>query len=125
MWEELLTPVMVQPLYDAASESGSDLEEESSIYLGLPDGPLQDDDEANPLVSRIGGRPAWLPFQADHLPPASLTACKSCHQPMELLVELFAPLEDSPYDRCLLVWGCAYGECQRKLAGRYVNVMAQ
>ncbi|WFD42405.1 hypothetical protein MPSI1_001048 [Malassezia psittaci] len=108
---------MVEPHYDAASDSGSDLEEESSIYLGLPDGPLQDDDEENPLVSRIGGRPAWLPFQVDRLPPASLISCKSCNRPMELLVELFAPLEGSPYDRCLLVWCCAYGVCQRKLAG--------
>ncbi|WFC98322.1 hypothetical protein MYAM1_001048 [Malassezia yamatoensis] len=108
---------MVEPRYDAASDSGSESGEESSIYLGLADGPLQDDDEENPLVSRIGGRPAWLPLQVDRLPPASLIDCKSCNKPMELLVELFAPLEDSPYDRCLLVWCCAYGECQRKLDG--------
>ncbi|KAK7679486.1 hypothetical protein QCA50_017540 [Cerrena zonata] len=35
-------------------------------------------------------------------------------KPMELLVQLWCPLEDSPYDRVLYVWGCARGSCQGK-----------
>lgn len=40
---------------------------------------------------------------------------------MELLVQLWCPLEDSPNDRTLYIWGCARGECQKK-DGRYVSM---
>ncbi len=40
---------------------------------------------------------------------------------MELLVQLWSPLEDSPNDRALYIWGCARGECQKQ-DGRYVGV---
>mgnify|MGYP002715085233 FL=1 len=120
--EDVLTSVMSVPRYDEDSDYGSDDEGEvSTVHLGLADGPLEGDDESNPLVSRIGGRPAWLPLAAKNLPPASLIECSQCKQPMELLVQIFAPLEDSPYDRNLLVWGCPLAECQRKAQGRYVG----
>jgi pre-rRNA-processing protein TSR4 len=37
---------------------------------------------------------------------------------MELLVQIFAPLDGSAYDRVLFVWGCARGVCQRQAHGR-------
>lgn len=112
---------MTAPRCEDESDYETDDEwEVSTVHLGLADGPLENDDEANPLVSRIGGRPAWLPLHADNLPSATLVECSSCKRPMELLIQIFAPLEDSPYDRNLMVWGCADAACQRKAQGRYV-----
>ncbi|TKY89279.1 hypothetical protein EX895_001810 [Sporisorium graminicola] len=93
------------------SDSGSEFEA-SDVQLGLADGTLEGDDETNPLVSRIGGRAAWLPMKSN--PTQEVAQCSSCKQQMQLLVQIFAPLVESPYDRCLMVWGCARPACQRK-----------
>ena len=107
--------------YDDDSDFGSDEEDVyTNVQLGLADGPLEKDDESNPLVSRIGGRPAWLPLRPSNLPGESAVHCEYCRQPMQLLVQIFAPLEDSAFDRNLLIWGCARAACQRKGAGWYV-----
>ncbi|WFD19933.1 hypothetical protein MCAP1_002175 [Malassezia caprae] len=104
------------PPYDDDSDFESD-EEFSEVQLGLADGPLESEDEANPLVSRIGGRPVWLPLAPSKLPPASLVQCQYCKKPMQLLVQIFAPLENSAFDRNLFVWGCSRAACQRKGPG--------
>ncbi|PWY99509.1 hypothetical protein BCV70DRAFT_201075 [Testicularia cyperi] len=92
------------------SDSGSEFDA-SDVQLGLADGPLEAEDEQNPLVSRIGGRAAWLPMRST--PPMETALCKTCNQEMQLLVQIFAPLEGSAFDRCLMVWGCARAMCQR------------
>ena len=33
---------------------------------------------------------------------------------MELLIQIWCPLEESPNDRALFVFACANGSCQRK-----------
>ena len=38
---------------------------------------------------------------------------------MELLAQIWCPMEDSPNDRALFLWACANSSCQRK-QGRYV-----
>ncbi|SNX83835.1 related to TSR4 - cytoplasmic protein required for correct processing of the 20S pre-rRNA [Melanopsichium pennsylvanicum] len=97
--------------YDSDStHSGSEFQP-SDVQLGLADGPLEADDESNPLVSRIGGRAAWLPIK--NTPLQQIAQCASCTHQMQLLVQIFAPLVESPYDRCLMVWGCARPACQR------------
>jgi len=116
---EQLTYSNMPPPYDDDSDFDSD-EECSEVQLGLTDGPLESEDEANPLVSRIGGRPVWLPLAPNKLPPVSLVHCQYCQKPMQLLVQIFAPLENSAYDRNLFVWGCPRAACQRKGPGRYV-----
>ncbi|KAI0080185.1 hypothetical protein K474DRAFT_1658185 [Panus rudis PR-1116 ss-1] len=84
---------------------------ETSVQLGLPDGPIDSpSDVLDAAVSRIGGLPAFLTTD----PPFSSSLCKHCQKPMELLVQLWCPLEQSPYDRALYVWGCARGPCQGK-----------
>jgi len=120
---KLLTYSNMPPPYDDESDFDSD-EEFSEVQLGLADGPLENEDEANPLVSRIGGRPVWLPLSPTKLPPASLVQCQYCQKPMQLLVQIFAPLENSAFDRNLFVWGCARAACQRKGPGRYVSMGA-
>ncbi|KAI0763746.1 programmed cell death protein 2 [Trametes elegans] len=99
---------------DTWSDSDDELEAdvETSVDLGVPDGPV--DDPAALLdatVSRIGGHPTFL--SAPH-PPSAHATCPNCSQPMELLVQIWCPLEDSPNDRALYVWACANGPCQRK-----------
>lgn len=108
-------PVMEDIDSDEESDLGSDFSH-TQTQLAVTDGALEGDDETNPLVSRIGGRVAWLP--ADSLPPPNVAQCKHCLQAMELLVQVFAPLDDSPFDRIVLVWGCARALCQKKGKGR-------
>lgn len=94
--------------------------EYTNVHLGLAEGELEGDDETNPLVSRLGGHAAWLPLAPSRLPPADAAMCGHCGQQMPLLVQIFAPLEGSAYDRCLYVWGCARAPCQRRSKNRYV-----
>ncbi|KAF8199164.1 programmed cell death protein 2 [Pholiota molesta] len=85
---------------------------ETSVLLGVPDGDVDDEaDRVDAAVSRIGGLPALLPSRE---PPISSSHCKSCSQPMELLVQMWCPFEDSPMDRALYIWGCARSGCQGK-----------
>ncbi|KAJ6581245.1 programmed cell death protein 2 [Mycena capillaripes] len=87
-------------------------EVETSVLLGTPDGAITAAaDLADAAVSRIGGHPAFLPSNE---PPFSSSSCKICSRPMELLVQMWCPFENSPMDRALYVWGCAVPDCQNK-----------
>ncbi|KAJ7132085.1 programmed cell death protein 2 [Mycena epipterygia] len=87
-------------------------EVETSVLLGTPDGAITAAaDLADAAVSRIGGHPAFLPSNE---PPFSSSSCKICSRPMELLVQMWCPFENSPMDRALYVWGCAVPDCQAK-----------
>ncbi|KAF5355302.1 hypothetical protein D9758_005987 [Tetrapyrgos nigripes] len=102
------------PPQDDWSDSDDDAvsEMETSVLLGIPDGVIEatsDLDDA--AVSRIGGYPAFLPSKE---PPFPSSQCKVCSDPMELLVQLWCPFEDSPMDRALYIWGCSNSTCQRK-----------
>ncbi|KAL9940073.1 hypothetical protein V8E36_000778 [Tilletia maclaganii] len=97
---------------DDDDDDEDDEEDDSDTYIALPDGAVAAADIENPLVSRIGGPPAFLPLRT--LPPyPAITTCPNaaCAEPMELLLQIFAPREQSPYDRCLHVWGCARRAC--------------
>ncbi|PPQ65883.1 hypothetical protein CVT24_011214 [Panaeolus cyanescens] len=85
---------------------------ESNVLLGIPNGAIDDEtNEHDAAVSRIGGLPALLPKKE---PPFTSSHCKACAQPMELLLQIWCPFEDSPMDRALYVWGCARAGCQGK-----------
>ncbi|KDQ19154.1 hypothetical protein BOTBODRAFT_127050 [Botryobasidium botryosum FD-172 SS1] len=87
---------------------------QTSVLLGFPDGPITDRvDLADPRVSRVGGSPAF--HNGVPPPPASSSHCKVCSQPMQLLLQMWCPLEGSAYDRACYVWGCARSRCQRKV----------
>ncbi|PCH44397.1 hypothetical protein WOLCODRAFT_123482 [Wolfiporia cocos MD-104 SS10] len=94
---------------DSDDEVGSDVE--TAVQLGIPDGRIDAPaDLLDATVSRIGGHPAFLRAP----PPLESATCKNCHQPMQLLVQVWCPLENSPNDRAIYVWGCARGACQKK-----------
>ena len=110
--------------------SDSDEEElgevETAVLLGVPDGPIDADADINDVaVSRTRGHPVRtfytctksrniltfsLCFQFSEAfltspgPSLSSSQCKICSSPMELLVQMWCPFEDSPMDRALYVW---------------------
>lgn len=109
---------------DSDQEELSDVE--TSVLLGVPDGSIDiETDLIDAAVSRIGGLPvraslylyyvliisnqAFLPSPE---PPFDSSHCKSCNEPMELLVQMWCPFENSPMDRALYIWGCARVRCQ-------------
>ncbi|KAI0691233.1 programmed cell death protein 2 [Cytidiella melzeri] len=94
---------------DSDDDEGSDME--TTVQLGIPDGPLESaSDLLDAAVSRIGGHPAFLTSPE---PPIDSALCKNCSTPMELLLQVWCPMEGSPCDRALYVWGCARGVCQK------------
>ncbi|EMD38872.1 hypothetical protein CERSUDRAFT_112597 [Gelatoporia subvermispora B] len=109
------------PRTDDWSDSDSDLDYSDTegqggdtgtrVQLGVPDGAVADAaDLLDAAVSRVGGHPAFLTPP----PPPADAHCKNCSRPMELLIQVWCPREDSEHDRALYVWGCAKRTCQRK-----------
>ncbi|KAF7317965.1 PDCD2-C domain-containing protein [Mycena kentingensis (nom. inval.)] len=102
-------------LWSHAEEDWSDSEEgdersdvETLVLLGIPAGAIEKASElSDAAVSRIGGLPAFLPSIE---PPFASSSCKVCGTPMELLIQIWCPVEESPMDRALYVWVCAPGE---------------
>ncbi|KAF8557745.1 hypothetical protein OG21DRAFT_1505004, partial [Imleria badia] len=93
------------------SDEGTGAGMETDVLLGVPDGSVETDaDIKDAAVSRIGGLPAFLPSRD---PPFPSCQCKVCSDPMELLLQVWCPFEDSTMDRALYVWGCARSTCQR------------
>ncbi|KAI9461456.1 programmed cell death protein 2 [Boletus coccyginus] len=91
---------------------------ETDVLLGVPDGRVETDaDIKDAAVSRIGGLPVRalsLAFLPSREPPFPSSQCKVCSDPMELLLQVWCPFEESPMDRALYVWGCARSACQRQ-----------
>ena len=69
--------------------------------------------------SRLGGRPIWLPANSTGSksqqlgPEKSLLKCLNCQKPLALLVQLYAPLEDTEYERVLYIMICRNQKCKR------------
>ena len=61
------------------------------------------DEDEYPLVSKAGGRPAWLNERGD------VPACGVCGAPMRLVVQLYAPVRDT--ERVVYVFGCNTARC--------------
>lgn len=97
---------------DSDDEYGSSGDIETNVQLGLPDGPITaEEDLKDPRVSRIGGHPVFL---VSSPPDVSVSQCKNCSNPMQLVSQIWCPIEDSPLDRSMYVWVCANGKCQKK-----------
>ncbi|KAG8971233.1 hypothetical protein FRB90_010560, partial [Tulasnella sp. 427] len=102
-----------QPDYSDSDDESIHEELETGVLLGLPDGFISSKtDLFDPAVSRMGGVPTFLPSTS--IPPPDISHCKSCYDPMELLIQVWCPFEQSPMDRMLYVWGCSRAGCQRK-----------
>ncbi|KAJ8097125.1 programmed cell death protein 2 [Lipomyces tetrasporus] len=98
-------------------ESDSDMSVDShsvsgktSVLLGYPDEPA--DESASALDTRIGGLPIWL--NPSSPPSASLAKCKNCKSVMALLLQAYAALEDTLYERVIYVYACKKAGCRRR-----------
>ncbi|ETN63405.1 toys are us [Anopheles darlingi] len=81
--------------------------QKSLILLGYDDEPILEKDK--PLLSyttnKIGGHADW-PAGAIDVPP-----CALCGQQRPLIVQIYAPLEDSQFHRTLYVFACLNAPC--------------
>jgi len=97
---------------DSDEECDSSGGVETNVQLGVPDGSITaDEDLKDPRVSRIGGHPVFL---VSSLPDVSVSQCKSCSNPMQLISQIWCPIEGSPFDRSMYIWACANGGCRGK-----------
>ncbi|KEP53143.1 programmed cell death protein 2, carboxy-terminal domain protein [Rhizoctonia solani 123E] len=95
------------------SDSDDGSQQQTSVLLGIPDGEIKDSkDLRDPNVSRLGGKPTFIPGISR--PPVSSSLCKVCNNPCEVLLHIWCPFENSPMDRVLYVFGCANSGCQRR-----------
>lgn len=65
----------------------------SSVFLGLVDAPLKENEELSIEDSFIGGEPKWL--HKDSVPPEDMLICGACksRDSMRLLLQAFSPLD--------------------------------
>ncbi|KAG7834025.1 hypothetical protein KL919_003003 [Ogataea angusta] len=95
--------------------SESDYEEElgeSKTFLGFVDVPISETERPELEDTFIGGKPIWLNPKSP--PPNELLECKSCKEPMHLLLQCYANLADTLYDRVIYIFGCDKARCRRK-----------
>ncbi|KAB5518116.1 programmed cell death protein 2 [Coniochaeta sp. 2T2.1] len=97
-------------IYDSESDDGYEEEyQETDVLLGYAS-----TESKGETLSRLGGRPDWL----DPSKPASLSLakCKSCRDPMVLLLQLNAelPKQFPTHERRLYVFACRRKSCRRK-----------
>ncbi|KAF9392661.1 hypothetical protein CPB97_011641 [Podila verticillata] len=84
----------------------------SPILLGMPDSPMEAQDDLDPYTTKIGGVPLWL--QEDLPAPSRFSVCESCGKQLYLLLQAYVPLEKSAYDRVVYVWACNQRLCMHK-----------
>lgn len=75
--------------------------------IGVCDGPI-DANKHRPtfLTNKIGGRPDWLPDVSRTSPQ-----CRCCGEPVVLVVQVYCPLDSSPYHRNLHLFACPGPDC--------------
>ncbi|KAK9480562.1 programmed cell death protein 2 [Lipomyces japonicus] len=100
--------------YESDSESDVSMSDSAvgrtSVLLGYPDEPV--DNKVTAYDTRIGGKPVWL--NKGSLPDARLAKCNSCSSLMTLLLQAYAALEGTLYERIIYVYGCKSAQCRRK-----------
>uniref|UniRef100_UPI0037E84DEA programmed cell death protein 2-like n=1 Tax=Semicossyphus pulcher TaxID=241346 RepID=UPI0037E84DEA len=75
--------------------------------IGLCDGGLDPKRyQSSYLTNKVGGQPDWMPA-ISRLSPR----CGSCGAPLAHVVQVYCPLEASPYHRTLHLFACPGAEC--------------
>lgn len=86
-----------------------------TVLLGYDDEPIADKDKPylNHAVNKIGGTPNW---------PASeivITPCPLCGQARPLILQIYAPLENSQFHRTLYIFACLNAPCSTQSSSWY------
>lgn len=75
--------------------------------LGLCDGELDPQRHRTSfLTNKVGGRPDWIPALTRPRP-----CCRRCGAPSLLVVQVYCPLDTSPYHRNLHLFACPVADC--------------
>lgn len=81
--------------------------------IGLCDGQLDDNkDRPTFLTNKVGGRPDWLPDISRQSP-----RCRCCGAPLVHVVQVYCPLDASPYHRNLHLFACPGPGCSGRPEG--------
>ncbi|KAF9365730.1 hypothetical protein BGX34_008595 [Mortierella sp. NVP85] len=96
----------------SAAAAAAPSEKSGPVLLGMPDTPMDSQEDTDPYVTKIGGVPSWL--DQDLPAPSKYGVCEACGKSMYLLLQAYVPLEKSPYDRVVYVWACNQRLCMRK-----------
>ncbi|XP_034257031.1 programmed cell death protein 2-like isoform X2 [Thrips palmi] len=79
----------------------------AKVFLGFDDEVITDKykSQVNFTTNKLGGNPNW--------PLDGITSplCKLCGLPPPIIVQIYAPLENSPYHRTLYLFGCLNPNC--------------
>ncbi|XP_078691644.1 programmed cell death protein 2-like [Branchiostoma floridae x Branchiostoma belcheri] len=81
------------------------------VLLGVLDEPVRDERDCSSLyTNRVGGKPGCAP-----LPPfPELPVCALCCCRLTLVVQVYCPLDGSPYHRTLYLFACCRKQCWNK-----------
>lgn len=78
-----------------------------STLIGLCDGELDPKKhQSSYWTNKVGGRPDWLPVISRQSP-----RCRRCGAPLDPVVQVYCPLDTSPYHRNLHLFACSAAEC--------------
>lgn len=77
------------------------------VLLGYEDEPISDKDKPslNHTINKIGGLPNWPATEI------AITPCPLCGQNRPLIVQIYAPLDNSQFHRTLYIFACLNGPC--------------
>ncbi|KAJ1522354.1 hypothetical protein ONE63_002646 [Megalurothrips usitatus] len=79
----------------------------SKVFLGFDDEIISEKyrNQVNFTTNKLGGKPDW--------PVDGVTSplCKLCGLPPPLILQIYAPIENSPYHRTLYIFGCVNSNC--------------
>ncbi|KAE8747640.1 hypothetical protein FOCC_FOCC005619 [Frankliniella occidentalis] len=79
----------------------------TNVFLGFDDEVISEKykSQVNFSTNKLGGKPDW-PIDGVTSP-----LCKLCGLPPPLILQIYAPLENSPYHRTLYLFGCLSPNC--------------
>lgn len=93
------------------SKKGSSVPSEKPVELGF----VEEQPDSWRLssaffASKVGGQPAWLNLK--ELPTVAEMKCSSCDLPMQLLLQIYAPLDEADtFHRAVFIFICSRKRC--------------
>lgn len=83
----------------------------TGVQLGLAEYRTDKYDQLGFYDTFLGGQAQYF---ENETPAKELITCKECNQILTLLIQAYAPLENTKYERLICIFGCTRTECMRK-----------